>query len=121
MRLALVLAIIAALLLFIPNIGQVVAAIPAVLIASVSGADQVLYVLVLYAAVQTVESYILTPLLQQRMVDLPPGLTIMAQVLFGFLAGALGVILATPLAAAGMTMVKMWYLEDLLGDPSEQE
>lgn len=114
--LALVLGIIAAVLSFIPNFGPIIALIPAVLIALIGGVDQVLYVVGLYVAIQTVESYILTPLLQQRMVDLPPALTIGTQVLIGFLTGALGVILATPLTAAAVVMIKMWYVEDLLGD-----
>ncbi|GAB3550180.1 AI-2E family transporter [Noviherbaspirillum agri] len=116
--LALVLGIIAALLSFIPNIGPIISVIPALLIALVDGFDQVLYVIALYAGIQTVESYILTPLLQQHMVDLPPALTVGMQVLGGFLAGALGVILATPLTAAAMVMIRMWYVEDMLGDRS---
>lgn len=114
--LALVLGIIAALLSFIPNFGPIISVIPAVLIALVGGFDQVMLVLGLYAAIQTLESYILTPLLQKRLVDLPPALTVAAQVLFGFLAGALGVIMATPLTAAVMVMTKMWYVEDILQD-----
>lgn len=114
--LALVLGIIAGLLSFIPNFGPVISVIPALLIALVNGLDLVLYVIALYVGVQTVESYILTPMLQKKMVDLPPALTISVQVLFGYLAGALGVILATPLTAAAMVMTKMWYVEDLLGD-----
>ena len=116
--LALVLGAIAALLSFIPNFGPVIALIPAALIALISGPDQLLYVVLLYLGVQAFESYALTPFLQQRMVDLPPALTISMQVLLGVLAGILGIIVATPLTAAAMVMIKMWYVEDLLGDRS---
>lgn len=114
--LALVLGIIAGLLSFIPNFGPIISIIPALLIALVGGVNQVLYVIGLYAAVQTLESYILTPMLQQHLVDMPPALTVSVQVLFGLLAGVLGVIMATPLTAAAMVMTKMWYVEDILGD-----
>lgn len=117
--LALVLGLIAALLSFIPNVGPVIALFPALLIALIGGSDQVIYVLVLYIGIQTFESYLLTPLLQQRMVDLPPALIIGMQVLLGFLAGILGVILATPLTAAAMVMIRMWYIEDTLGDRNQ--
>lgn len=117
-ELALVLGVLAALLAFIPNFGPVIALIPAALIGLIGGPDKLLYVVLLYIAIQTVESYLITPLLQQRMVDLPPALMISTQVLFGVLAGATGLILATPLVAAVMVMVKMWYVEDLLGDKS---
>lgn len=119
--LALVLGFIAGMLSFIPNFGPIISLIPAILIALVSGLDQVLYVVALYAGVQTLESYILTPMLQKRMVDMPPALTVSVQVLFGYLAGAIGVIMATPLAAAAMVMTKMWYVEDVLGDRSSED
>jgi predicted PurR-regulated permease PerM len=114
--LALVLGLIAAILSFIPNFGPVVAFVPAALIALINGLQPLLWVSLLYAAVQTVESYVLTPVLQQRMVELPPALTIGSQVLLGVLAGVVGVIMATPLTAAAMVMVRMWYVEDTLGD-----
>ncbi|MFR0309084.1 hypothetical protein ACLHZN_26155, partial [Escherichia coli] len=49
-------------------------------------------------------------------VSIPPALTIGVQLLFGLLAGTLGLLLATPLAALGMVLVRMLYVEDLLGD-----
>jgi predicted PurR-regulated permease PerM len=62
--LALVLGIIAALLSFVPNVGPIASVIPAVLIALVAGPAKALYVLLLYAGIQAVESYGLTPFLQ---------------------------------------------------------
>lgn len=117
--LALVLGVIAAFLSFIPNIGPILALIPAALIGLISGVDKFIYVVFLYVGVQTFESYLLTPMLQQHMVNLPPALVISAQVLFGFIAGILGIILATPLLAAAMVMINMWYIEDLLGDRAQ--
>lgn len=114
--LALLLGLIAGLLSFIPNIGPILALIPAVLIALVNGPENVLYVVLLYTGVQAFESYLLTPLLQKRMVDLPPALTIAMQFLFGVLAGGLGLLLATPLTAMLMVLMKTIYIEDLLGD-----
>lgn len=118
--LVLVLALLAALLSFIPNIGPVIALVPAALIAMVGGIDKLGWVIALYVAVQAFESYLLTPVLQQRMLDLPPALTVGVQVLLGVLAGALGVILATPLTVAVMVMTQMWYVEDILGDHGSQ-
>ncbi len=114
--LALVLALLAALLAFIPNIGPVIAVVPAALIAMVGGVDKLGWVIALYVAVQAFESYLLTPVLQQRMLNLPPALTLSVQVLLGVLTGTLGLILATPLTVALITMTRMWYVEDMLGD-----
>lgn len=66
---------------------------------------------------QSVESYLVTPLIQQRTISLPPGLTISAQIGMGLLFGAGGVVLATPLAAAGLVAVKKLYVEDILEKP----
>lgn len=118
-ELALVLGLIAGLLSFIPNIGPVLAVIPALLLASLEGGRTVLYVAGLYLFVQALESYVFTPLMQQRIVSIPPALTIAVQLLFGLLAGTLGLLLATPLAAVGMVLVRMLYVEDLLGDRSD--
>lgn len=115
-ELALLLGIIAALLTFIPNIGPILALIPAALLALMHGPDKLIYVVALYMGVQALESYVLTPLLQQGMVDLPPALIISMQILLGVLAGGLGIILATPLTAAGMVLIRMVYTEDILGD-----
>ena len=119
--LALILGVIAALLSFVPNVGPIIAVIPAALVALVTGPALALYVLLLYAAIQALESYGLTPFLQQRMLSMPPALLLTMQVLLGVLAGILGVIFATPLTAAAMVMIRMWYVEDLLGHDGHRE
>lgn len=115
--LALTLGVLAALLTFIPNIGPVLSAVPAVLLALTQSPTRALYVVLLYIGVQVVESYLITPIVQRRTVSLPPGLTLTAQVLAGVLLGAMGLVLATPLAAALLVLVQMLYVQDVLGDP----
>jgi predicted PurR-regulated permease PerM len=112
--LALILGIIAALLSFIPNIGPILAFIPAALVSVIGGVDALLYVTVLYIGVQTVESYILTPMLQAKIVDLPPALTLFAQVLLAGLVGMTGILLAAPVTVTLMVIVNMLYVEDVL-------
>lgn len=99
-----------------PNFGPVVAAVPAVLLGLLSGPGTALWVLGLYTAIQIVESYVVTPLVQERTVSLPPGLTITAQVILGATSGVLGLALATPLLATGLVLVRRLYVEDVLGD-----
>lgn len=113
---ALTLGILAGLLNFVPNIGPIIAGVPAVLIGWSLGPMPALYVALLYIALQSADGYIFTPLVQQRTVALAPALTISAQLFFGVLAGAMGVLLATPLTAAAVVMIRMLYLEDVLGD-----
>jgi predicted PurR-regulated permease PerM len=62
--------------------------------------------------IQGIESYLLTPLVQQRTVSLPLALTISAQVLLGVLVGGFGIIVATPLTAAALMLVKVLVVEE---------
>jgi len=118
MPIALALAVFAATLTFVPYIGPLLALLPAALIALLEGPTQAAYVIALYFGVQLVESYVLTPVVQKRTAALPPALTLLGQLVIGALTGPLGVVLATPLTAALMVLVKRSYVEDLLGDPS---
>lgn len=116
--LALILGIIAALLTFIPNIGPILSAIPAILLGLVENTTLAIHIALLYTVIQLVESYIITPLIQRKTVSLPPGLTLGAQVILGVLFGMLGLALATPLTAAALVIAKRLYLEDTLADYS---
>lgn len=115
-RLWLLFGVLAALFNFIPNFGPLISFIPATLFASTEGVGKVIAVAVLYVIAQSFEGYVLTPLVQRKAVSLPPAILIVAQVLMGVLAGALGVMLAAPLTAALLVAVKMLYVEDTLGD-----
>ena len=64
MQLILALALIAGLFSFVPFIGPIAAAIPAVLVGLIEGPTQALYVVLVYFVVQFLESNILTPYVQ---------------------------------------------------------
>jgi predicted PurR-regulated permease PerM len=104
--LAPILALIAALLTFIPNLGPILAAIPAVMVGMLQSTQQALFILGLYVAVQFVESYIVTPIVQQRTVSVPPALGLASQLVLGVVGGAMGIALATPLAAVGIALLR---------------
>lgn len=52
--------------------------------------------------------------LQQRAVDVPPALTITAQVVLALVFGGVGLLFATPLTAASMVAIQLLYVEDVL-------
>jgi len=117
--LALVLGLIAGLLSFIPNFGPIIAAIPAVLIAFVKDPLLALWVIGVYVFVQFVESWVVTPFIEKRTVELEPGLTMMFQLVMALLVGTVGLVVATPILAVIVVLVQMVYVEDILGDKSE--
>jgi predicted PurR-regulated permease PerM len=123
MPMALTLGILAGLMNFIPNFGPILAAAPAVLIALAphEGQTQINpalagWVVLLYIVIQLLEGWVITPFFQQRAVELPPALIIISQVIFGLLLGPLGLVLATPILATLIVLVRLLYVEDILGD-----
>ena len=114
--LAFVLGVIAGLFNFIPNFGPLFSAVPATLLALTISPERAIGVIVMFIVLQNLEGNLLTPLIQRKAVDLPPAIGIMAQILLGILVGAVGLILAWPIAAAVVVAVKMMYVEDVLGD-----
>jgi predicted PurR-regulated permease PerM len=95
---ALVLAIIAGLAEFIPYLGPLIAAIPAILVSFVQAPVLVIMVAILYYVTQWLESHIIVPQVMGRIIGLNP-IIIIVVMLIGFkLAGVAGVVLAIPLA-----------------------
>jgi predicted PurR-regulated permease PerM len=104
---------------FVPLIGPIVAAIPAILIALAAGWEMALWTLLLYVAVQQLESNVITPLVQRQAVELPPAVTVFAVVAFGLLFGWVGVLFATPLAVVVFVATKKLWVRDTLGERTE--
>jgi predicted PurR-regulated permease PerM len=115
------LGVVAALLTFIPNIGPVLSTLPQALLALNVGTDTVLYVLLFNVALQTLESYLITPVVQRYEVRLPPALTIFAQLLLSLWLGVIGLMMAAPLTAGALVLVERLYLHDYLGEPAEED
>lgn len=110
----LVLGLIAGLLEFIPILGPAIAFVPAALLALSVGTDALLWTAGLYILVQQLESHVLVPLIQRGTVHLPPALTVTAVFVGGALFGLLGLLIATPLLAVIVVLVKVLYLHEAL-------
>lgn len=116
----LILAISAGLLNVIPNFGPIIAMIPAVLVALLTSPTQALMVAGLYLTVQIIESNLITPNVQKKLLNTPPALLILFQVLMGTLTGGWGIVLAVPMLVIVITMVKHLYLDDNMGIETEK-
>jgi predicted PurR-regulated permease PerM len=106
------------LLEFVPTVGPILSAVPAVAMGFLDSPEKALTVAIAYVAIQFVENHLLIPLLMKGGVNVPPVLTILSQALMAILFGFLGLMCAVPLLAAVMVMVKMLYVEDVLGEPA---
>ena len=110
------LGVMAGLLEFIPTIGPILSAVPAIAMGFVDSPEKALYVTIAYWGIQFLENQLLIPLLMREGVDIPPALTIIAQAVMALVFGFLGLLVAVPMLAAGMVAVKMLYVEGVVGD-----
>jgi predicted PurR-regulated permease PerM len=112
------LGIIAALMTFIPNVGPLLSVVPAALLALAISPGKGLLTVLLFALVHFLEGNIITPLLQRKIVRLPPALTLTAQLLLAVIAGPLGVALAAPLTAAALGIFQVLLPADNISSSS---
>lgn len=87
------------LLAFLPNIGVIVSGVLTALVGFSAGIDTGLWALAVYAIVQTVDGYLIVPMVAKKSVDLAPALILSTQLLFGALFGILGLTFADPIVA----------------------
>jgi len=113
---AIALGIIAAILEFIPYVGPILSAVPAVAMGLLDGPEKAIYVVIAYTAIQQLEGVVLQPLLMKEGLELPPVMTILGQALLSLVFGFLGLLLAVPLMASLMVPVKLLYVRDVVGD-----
>jgi predicted PurR-regulated permease PerM len=113
---AFALGLIAGLLEFIPTIGPILSAVPAVAMGFLDSPEKAFTVLIVYIGVQFLENHLLIPLLMKGGVNVPPVLTILGQALMTLVFGFLGLMVAVPMLAATMVAVKMLYVERVVGD-----
>jgi predicted PurR-regulated permease PerM len=105
------------LLTFIPLIGALLAAVPAVLVALAQSPLLAIYVGLMYWAVHFIEGTFITPFVQDAEVDLPPVLTMYSAVVFTVLFGASGIFLASPLALMAIVAIQVFYLKTPAAPP----
>jgi len=115
---ALVLAIIAGLLEFVPYAGAIASAIPAVMVALVQSPQLAVWTVIMYIVVHHLEAYVLQPIVQQWAVEVPAVIMLFSLLAFGLLFGFIGVLFAAPLAVVSYVLVKRLYVVEALETPT---
>ncbi len=113
---ALALGFLAFLLDFIPVLGPWITAIPLLLVTLLFAPDMLMWVMALTVVIQQLESYVVAPIVQDRLVSLPPVALLLSQLIMGTLTGFLGIALATPLIVVMIVWVQILYVKFVLGD-----
>lgn len=110
------LGVLAGLLEFIPFFGPIIAAVPAIGVGLAESPEKGLYVAIAFIIIQQLEGNVITPLLLQNRVHVPPALTVVAVAALGVVFGFLGLVIGEPLLVAILVAVKLLYVEDVVGD-----
>ncbi len=110
----LVVAVFAGVATFVPNIGVFLPLVPITAFALLTDPDRLLLFVLSYLAIQLVESNVLMPALIRRQLSIPPAATLTFQIIMGFVSGVVGILLAVPLLAVGIVLVRELYSFDFL-------
>jgi predicted PurR-regulated permease PerM len=113
---AFALGLLAGLFEFIPTVGPILSAVPAVAMGFLDSPEKAAIVALAFFLIQFMENHLLIPLLMKGGVDVPPALTILSQALMALIFGFLGLMVAVPLLAATLVAVKMLYVENVVGE-----
>jgi predicted PurR-regulated permease PerM len=100
---------------FVPIVGPLLAIAPAVLVAFGEGTTTLGLTVVLYIVIQQFEANLLVPLLQRKILSIPPVLLLFSMIAFGFIFGIIGIIVAAPLTIMIYILIREFYVRDLLG------
>ncbi|MCW8084408.1 AI-2E family transporter [Sabulicella glaciei] len=110
----LALGLFAGLAQFVPVIGAVVGAVPAVMLAAAQGGSVLLWTIGAFVVIQQVESNMITPVVEERLVNIPAFVLLLGIVAAGAVFGLPGVVLAAPITVVCFVVVqKLWVRETL--------
>jgi len=115
---AFALGLLAGLFEFIPTVGPILSAVPAVAMGFLDSPEKALLVALVYVGIQFLENHILIPLLMKGGMDLPPALTVITQALLALVFGFLGLMVAVPMLATILVVVQMLYVDEPPGPPA---
>ena len=113
-RLPLALALVAGILVVIPNIGPLISLVPAMAIALLDNPWKPLLVLGLYGLINYVEFHWIAIFFMGKPRALLQGILLLAQVFFASVFGLLGLWLAVPLTLVGQVLVQEILIKDIL-------
>lgn len=101
---------------FVPVVGSIAGAVPAIVLAFAVDLNTALWTAALFVVIQQLESNVINPILQRRMVSIPPAVQLFSILAFGILFGWAGLLLAAPLAVVAFVLVQKLYVRQTLGE-----
>ncbi|THD37210.1 MAG: AI-2E family transporter [Sphingomonas sp.] len=104
---------------FIPYIGPTVAMLPALGLAANAGTGPLIGAVATYAIVRLVQDMIVTPIIQNKVIAIPPAITLFSMVGIGYIFGLAGLVFSAPLLVAIFALTRSLYVRETLGDKAD--
>lgn len=104
---------------FIPYLGPILAAIPAILVALTKSPELTLWTLIAYLIIHQIEGQVIAPLVQHRMVSIPPAVMLLGIAALTYLFGMVAIVFAAPIAVVIFAAVNLLYVRDTLHERTE--
>ena len=99
---------------FVPYIGPIIAMIPSVLVATTVSWTALAWTIAAYLLIHQLDGYVVMPIIQQRLVSVPPALMLLSIVAFGEAFGAMATVFAAPITVLLYVLVTKLYVRDTL-------
>ncbi len=113
---ALALGVLAGLFSFVPNFGPIAALVPSLVVALVQAPQHVGWIVLIIYGTSFLQSQLIAPLLFEESLNLPPVIVLIGQIFAAIFFGFLGIMLAVPIIAILLVLVREVYIKDILGD-----
>ena len=88
------------------------------LVAVTKGDNAAFWTILAYLAIHQIEGNLVTPLIQRRMVFIPPAVMLLGVVTILFLFGGVSIVFAGPITVMVYIAIKKLYVRDNLGEPT---
>lgn len=111
---AVALAIIAGIGTLVPTVGPTVALIPVVILTAAYAPQRLIPTIILYAAIGATQDRVITPTIMNNQLKIPAVAVILFQLVSAYFFGIIGLLLAVPLLAILVTLVRELLVFDAL-------
>ncbi len=101
---------------FVPYIGPFAAMAPALGLAATKGTNEIIGALIVFAVVRVIQTNFITPFVTERVVSIPPAVTLFTILGVGQVFGIFGLFFSAALLVVIYTLVRSLYLREVLGE-----
>ncbi|NDJ52250.1 MAG: AI-2E family transporter [Chloroflexi bacterium] len=108
------LAVIAGLGTIVPTVGPAITLVPVVLVTLAAAPERIILVVILYAAIGATQDRVITPTIMKEQLNIPAAALLVFQLIAALFFGFFGLLLAVPLLAIVVTLIRELYVVDVL-------